>query len=85
MANFIRHAPNELGSPETLAKKANIAINSAAARFSPEQSKSIMDEMGEAARGTNIKGLMTDLLTAIMFHSKLDTIRHQTKPPRYPS
>ena len=39
--------------------------------------------MGESARGTNVKGLMTDLLTAIMFHSKLDTIRHQTKPPRY--
>ena len=40
-----------------------------------------MAEMGEAASGTNIKGLMTDLLTAIMFHTKLDTIRHQTPPP----
>lgn len=80
MANFIQHAPNELGSPETLAKKANIAINSAAARFTETQSESIMAEMGEAASGTNIKGLMTDLLTAIMFHTKLDTIRHQTPP-----
>lgn len=80
MADFIRQAPNELGSPETLAKKANIAINSAAARFTETQPKSIMAEMGEAARGTNVKGLMTDLLTAIMFHTKLDTIRHQTPP-----
>ena len=81
MANFIRQAPNELGSPETLAKKANSAINGAAARFTETQAKSIMAEMGEAASGTNIKGLMTDLLTAIMFHTKLDTIRHQTPPP----
>ncbi len=81
MANFIRQAPNELGSPETLVKKANVAVNSAAARFTETQAESIMAEMGEAARGTNIKGLMTDLLTAIMFHTKLDTIRHQTPPP----
>ncbi len=81
MANFIRQAPNELGSPESLARQANVAINSAAARFTEKQAKSILDEMGEAARGTNVKGLMTDLLTAIMFHTKLDTIRHQTPPP----
>ena len=80
LAGYVRQAPNELGSPETLAKKANIAVNSAAARFTETQSESIMAEMGEAARGTNVKGLMTDLLTAIMFHTKLDTIRHETPP-----
>ena len=80
LAHYVRQAPNELGSPETLAKKANIAINSAAARFSDAQAQSIMAEMGEAARGTNIKGLMTDLLTAIMFHANLDGIRHRERP-----
>ena len=80
LARYVRQAPNELGSPETLAKRANIAINSAAARFTPAEAQSIMAEMGEAARGTNIKGLMTDLLTAVMFHANLDTIRHQQKP-----
>ena len=80
LADYVRQAPNELGSPETLAKKANIAINSAAARFSDAQAQSIMAEMGEAARGTNIKGLMTDLLTAIMFHANLDGIRHRERP-----
>ena len=80
LAHYVRQAPNELGSPETLAKKANIAINSAAARFTEAQAQSIMAEMGEAARGTNIKGLMTDLLTAIMFHANLDGIRHRERP-----
>ena len=81
MANFIRHAPNELGSPETLARRADVAVNGAAARFTESQSKSILAEMGESARGTNVKGLMTDLLTAVMFHVKLDGIRHETRRP----
>ena len=86
MATFIQHAPNELGSPELLAKQANVAVNAAAARFSPEQSQSILAEMGESARGTNVKGLMTDLLTAIMFHTKLDEIRNQHfRPSNRPS
>ena len=80
LANYVRQAPHELGSPEALAKRANIAINNAAARFTPAEAQSIMAEMGDAARGTNIKGLMTDLLTAVMFHANLDAIRHQQKP-----
>lgn len=35
--------------------------------------------MGTATR-TTIEGLLTDLLTAIMFHTKLDTIRHEVAP-----
>ena len=80
LAEYVRRVPDELGSPETLAKKANIAINSAAAQFTDAQAQSIMAEMGEAAQGTNIKGLMTDLLTAIMFHANLDGIRHRERP-----
>ena len=80
MADFIRQAPNELGSPEVLAKIADEAINKAAARFTRAQQTSIMNEIGDAAKNTNVKGLMTDLLTAIMFHTKLDTIRYQTAP-----
>ncbi len=79
-ANYVIQAPNELGSPEALAKRADVAIKKAAAKFSGSESRSIMAEMGQAARGTNIKGLMTDLLTAIMFHTKLDIIRHSHKP-----
>ena len=80
LADFVRQAPNELGSPEALAKKADAAVKRAAEKFTPQQAKSIMAEMGAAALGTNIKGLMTDLLTALMFHAKLDVIRHQQKP-----
>ena len=80
LAGYLRQAPNELGSPEALARKANIAINTAAAKFTAAEEKSIMAEMGEAAKGTNIKGLMTDLLTAVMFHARLDAIRHDLKP-----
>ena len=79
-ADFVIQAPNELGSPEALAKRADIAIKKAAAKFSTSESHSIIAEMGDAARGTNINGLMTDLLTAIMFHTKLDVIRHSHKP-----
>ena len=81
LAGYVRQVPNELGSPEALAKKANVAINTAAAKFTAAaEADSILAEMGEAAQGTNVKGLMTDLLTAIMFHTKLDTIRHSQKP-----
>lgn len=79
-ADFIRQAPHELGSPETLAKAANAAINKAADQFSETQQLAIMGNIGAAAANTNIKGLMTDLLTAIMFHTRLDTIRHQVAP-----
>ena len=79
-ADFIRQAPNELGAPEALAKIADAAVNIAAARFTPAQQAAIMGNIGAAARNTNVKGLMTDLLTAIMFHTKLDTIRHQPAP-----
>ena len=80
LPGYVYQAPNELGSPEALAKKADVAINTAAAKFTDAQAKSIMAEMGEAARGTNIRGLMTDLLTAVMFHANLDSIRNQAKP-----
>ena len=80
LADFVRQAPNELGSPEALAKKADAAVKRAAEKFTPQQAKSIMAEMGAAALGTNLKGLMTDLLTALMFHAKLDVIRHQQRP-----
>ena len=80
LADYVRQAPNELGSPETLAKKADAAVKKAAEKFTAQQARSIMAEMGPAASGTNIKGLMTDLLTALMFHAKLDIIRHEQKP-----
>ena len=80
IADYIQQAPKEIGSPETLAKIADIAINKAEARFTGDQKKIIMNNIGSAAKGTNIKGLMTDLLTAIMFHTKLDTIRNQSAP-----
>ena len=80
LADYVRQAPNELGSPEALAKKADAAVKRAAEKFTAQQARSIMAEMGPAAVGTNIKGLMTDLLTALMFHAKLDIIRHEQKP-----
>ena len=80
MADFIRQAPHEIGTPEALAKIADTSINKAAARFTEQQSAAILGNIGTAAQGTNVKGLLTDLLTAIMFHTKLDTIRHQPAP-----
>ena len=80
LPDYVRQAPNELGSPEALSEKADTSIQRAAEKFTPQQAQSIMAEMGAAAQGTNIKGLMIDLLTATMFHAMLDEIRHQHKP-----
>ena len=42
--------------------------------------------MGKLAAGTNVQGLMVDLLTTFQFHLKLDGIRHKSfagkKPPK---
>ena len=81
LAKFVRQLPNELGSPEVLANIARIAVLKASKHFTKAQSSLIMANMGMAAKGTNIRGLMTDLLTAIMFHSQLDGVRHETPKP----
>lgn len=80
LAAYIRQSPNELGSPEALASDADVAVKSAAAQFTEEEAMSIINKMGSAARGTNLVGLMTDLLTAVMFHTKLDLVREQMQP-----
>lgn len=80
LADYVRQAPNELGSAEALASDADIAVKSAAAQFSDSEALSILNKMGAAASGTNLVGLMTDLLTAVMFHTKLDLVREEMRP-----
>ena len=80
LRNTVFEAPNELGSPDELARIATVAINKATNVFTQIERDSIMANMGEAAEKTNVNGLMTDLLTAIMFHSNLDLIRHELAP-----
>lgn len=46
LADYVRQAPNELGSPEALAKRADTAVKRAAEQFTPQQARSIMAEMG---------------------------------------
>ena len=80
LIDTVFEAPNELGSPDELARIATIAVNRASVVFTEAECKSIMATMGKAVENTNVNGLMTDLLTAIMFHSNLDTIRHEMNP-----
>ena len=40
----------------------------------------MLANIGEVARQTTVEGVLTDLLTAIMFHVKLDAIRNQVDP-----
>lgn len=79
-AEYLRQAPNELGAPHVLAGKADVAIKHAASQLSEEEAASVLSEMGDNARQTTVEGLLTDLLTAIMFHVKLDAIRNQVDP-----
>ncbi len=80
LRDIVFEAPNELGSPDELARIATVAVNRASEVFTDAERGSIMATMGQAAENTNVNGLMTDLLTAIMFHSNLDTIRHELAP-----
>lgn len=80
LAEYVRQTPNELGAPHVLAGKAEVAIKHAASQLSADESASLLGAMGEDARQTTVEGLLTDLLTAIMFHVKLDSIRYQVAP-----
>ncbi len=91
LPDFIARIPSQLGKPEELSKRAEIAINEAFKKFSKDQIESIMDNLrkedpNELADITNFKGLLVDLLTCFMFHSRLDDIRRQyfRKKANYP-
>ena len=77
LPDFIARIPSQLGKPEELEKRAEIAVNEAFKKFSKKDAKYIKDSLGEAAEETNFKGLLIDLLTCFMFHTKLDEIRDQ--------
>ena len=79
LPKLIRSLPSQLGQPEDLAKRAEIAVNDAFKKFDKKDVQYIMRDFvdiirdaGEAAKATNLKGLLVDLLTCFMFHTKLD-------------
>ena len=80
LPRFIEGIPSQLvGQPEELAKRAEIAINQAFKKFSQDDVAIVIDNLRkgnheELARITNFKGLLIDLLTCFMFHTKLDDI-----------
>ena len=74
-AGYIQELPSFSCSPEGLAHIADVAIDKATDCFSNEEQKLILEDIGPLASGTNVKGLMADLLTVIQFHTKLDDIR----------
>ena len=83
LPDFISRIPSQLGKPEELAKRAEIAVNEAFKKFSKKDAKYIQDSLGEAAEETDFKGLLIDLLTVFMFHTKLDEIRDQYIPKHF--
>jgi len=79
LSDYLENAPDEAGSPETLASMADVAIESAFDRFTPLERGKILHDMNLSdAKDPDkaLKGLLTDLMIAIMFHAKLDVIRH---------
>ena len=90
LSDYLENAPDEASSPETLASMADVAIESAFDRFTPMERGKILHDMKLAdAKDPDkaLKGLLTDLMVAIMFHAKLDVIRHTVDrsgwyPPR---
>ena len=84
LPGLIKRIPSQLvGQPEELAKRAEIAVNQAFKMLHEEDEKSIQNKLGEAGEATNLKGLLVDLLTCFMFHTKLDDIRHQYIPKHF--
>ena len=90
LSDYLENAPDEASSPETFASMADVAIESAFDRFTPMERGKILHDMKLAdAKDPDkaLKGLLTDLMVAIMFHAKLDVIRHTVDrsswyPPR---
>ncbi len=87
LPDFIARIPSQLGKPEELEKRAEIAVNEAFKKFSKKDAKYIKDSLNEAAEETTFKGLLIDLLTVFMFHTKLDEIGDQhfkkaNRPPK---
>ena len=79
LPEFIARLPSQLGKPEEMSKRAEIAVNEAFKKFDQEDIDSIQTQLrkedtNELAEVTNFKGLLVDLLTCFMFHYKLDTI-----------
>ena len=87
LAGLIRSIPTQLSKSEELSKRAEIAVNQAAKKFTQEDIDSIQshlrkEDANELAEVTNFKGLLVDLLTCFMFHYKLDTIIKDQPPFR---
>ena len=75
---FITRIPSQLGKPEELSKRAEIAVHEAFKKIA-DDADSIMVNLrkkdpNELADVTNFKGLLVDLITCFMFHYKLDGI-----------
>ena len=78
LPGLIQRIPTQLGKPEELSKRAEIAVNQAFKKIA-DAADSVMDKLrkgnpDELAEITNFKGLLVDLLTCFMFHSRLDDI-----------
>ncbi len=91
LPDYIKGIPSQLGKPEELAKRAENAVNQAFQKFSKADTEYIMRSLGEEVKETKvkelIKGLLIDLLTCFMFHTKLDEIvpQHFAKTNRPPT
>ena len=84
LSDYLDNAPFESGSPETLASMADVAIETAFNAFTPMERASILHKLNLSDRNDPdkaLKGALTDLMIAVMFHSKLDVIRHTIEEP----
>ena len=81
--SYVKEAIYQLNSPEDLANRAGVAIKKATNCLSPDHQKQFLAAMSQFVRSssdlqTDVEGLMTDLLTAIMFHGELDVVKNET-------
>ena len=79
LPGLIQRIPSQLSKSEDLSKRAEIAVNQASKKFDKEDVDSIQthlrkEDTNELANITDFKGLLVDLLTCFMFHTKLDRI-----------
>ena len=89
LVSVIRLTPAQLGDPDSVAAALSSALDGAVARLSQEQKRELartldLPESDKSAKGnaldTAAKRALLVIVTAVMFHARLDNHRHRLRP-----
>ena len=89
LVSVIRLTPAQLGDPDSVAAALSSALDGAVARLSQEQKRELartldLPDKAKSAKGnaldTAAKRALLVIVTAVMFHARLDSHRHTLRP-----